>query len=31
MAITCKLNVNPVAYIAEILEAIFNGHPQDRI
>ena len=29
---TCKLNdVNPVAYIAETLEAIIDGHPQSRI
>jgi len=29
---TCKLSdVNPVAYIAETLEAILNGHPQSRI
>jgi transposase len=29
---TCKLNdVNPVAYIAETLQAILNGHPQSRI
>jgi hypothetical protein len=29
---TCKLNdVNPVAYIAETLEAIIDGHPHSRI
>jgi hypothetical protein len=29
---TCKLSdVNPVAYIADTLEAILNGHPQSRI
>lgn len=29
---TCRLNdVNPVAYIAETLEAILNGHPQSQI
>lgn len=29
---TCKLSdVNPVAYIAETLQAILNGHPQNRI
>jgi hypothetical protein len=29
---TCKLNdVNPVAYIAQTLEAIIAGHPQSRI
>jgi len=29
---TCKLNdVNPAAYIAEILQAIINGHPQSHI
>ena len=29
---TCKLNdVNPVAYIADTLQAILNGHPQSRI
>lgn len=29
---TCKLNdVNPVAYIAETLEAIIAGHPQSKI
>ena len=29
---TCKLNdVNPVAYIAETLRAILDGHPQGRI
>ena len=29
---TCKLNdVNPVAYIADTLGAILNGHPQNRI
>jgi hypothetical protein len=29
---TCKLNdVNPVAYIAETLEAIIAGHPQRKI
>jgi transposase len=29
---TCKLNdVNPIAYIAETLQAILNGHPQRRI
>ena len=29
---SCKLNdVNPVAYIAQILEAIIAGHPQSRI
>ena len=29
---TCKLNdVNPVAYIAETLTAILNGHPQSAI
>jgi transposase len=29
---TCKLSdVNPVAYIAETLEAILNGHPQSGI
>lgn len=29
---TCKLNdVNPLAYIAETLDAILNGHPQGRI
>ncbi|MER8798825.1 transposase domain-containing protein, partial [Mesorhizobium sp. M0984] len=26
---TCRLNdVNPVAYLAETLDAIINGHPQ---
>ena len=29
---TCKLNdVNPVAYLAETLDAIINGHPQSQI
>jgi len=29
---TCKLNdVNPIAYIAETLTAILDGHPQSRI
>jgi transposase len=29
---TCKLNdVNPVAYITETLQAILDGHPQNRI
>lgn len=29
---TCKLNdVNPVAYIAETLQAILDGHPKSRI
>jgi len=29
---TCKLNeVNPVAYLAETLDAIINGHPQRQI
>ena len=29
---TCKLSdVNPVAYIAETLQAILNGHPQSRV
>jgi transposase len=29
---TCKLNdINPVAYIAETLTAILNGHPQSAI
>jgi hypothetical protein len=29
---TCKLNdVNPVAHIAETLEAIVAGHPQNKI
>lgn len=29
---TCKLaEVNPVAYIAETLRAILDGHPQSRI
>lgn len=29
---TCRLNdVNPVAYLAETLEAIINGHPQSQI
>jgi hypothetical protein len=29
---TCKLNdVNPVAYIGEILEAIIAGHPQSKV
>nr|WP_231711187.1 transposase domain-containing protein [Xanthobacter dioxanivorans] len=28
----CKLNeVNPVAYLAETLDAIINGYPQSRI
>jgi hypothetical protein len=28
---TCKLNdINPVAYIAETLEAIIAGHPQSK-
>ena len=29
---TCKLgDVNPVAYIAETLQAIIDGHPQSQI
>ncbi|WP_263483516.1 MULTISPECIES: IS66 family transposase [unclassified Mesorhizobium] len=29
---TCRLNdVNPVAYLAETLDAIINGHPQSQI
>ncbi|MER8519677.1 MULTISPECIES: transposase domain-containing protein [unclassified Mesorhizobium] len=29
---TCRLNdVNPVAYLAETLDAIINGHPQTQI
>ena len=29
---TCRLNdVNPVAYLAETLTAIINGHPQSQI
>ena len=29
---TCRLNdVNPVAYIAETLDAIINGHPQSGV
>ncbi|MER9204162.1 transposase domain-containing protein [Mesorhizobium sp. M0933] len=29
---TCRLNdVNPVAYLAETLDAITNGHPQSQI
>jgi hypothetical protein len=29
---TCRLNdVNPLAYVAETLEAVLNGHPQSRI
>ena len=29
---TCKLNdVNPVAYLAETLRAIIDGHPQSQI
>ncbi|WP_353019675.1 transposase domain-containing protein [Mesorhizobium sp. M1403] len=29
---TCRLNdVNPVAYLAETLDGIINGHPQTQI
>jgi hypothetical protein len=29
---TCRLNdVNPVAYIAETLDAIINGHPKSAV
>ncbi|MES0063996.1 transposase domain-containing protein [Mesorhizobium sp. M0041] len=29
---TCRLSdVNPVAYIAETLQAILNGHPHSRV
>ncbi|RWG80916.1 MAG: transposase domain-containing protein [Mesorhizobium sp.] len=32
MVAACKLSdVNPVAYIAETLQAILNGHPQSRV